>query len=141
MDEVRKVTLKERVYLIGSLDVIKQFHVARRLGPLVLSFFAGAATSGEGGEEVGFASLLSPQLVEYLASVDDAQAEYIIYTCLSAVRVQNPDNSSVPVYNAALKRLQFQDLQMPDMITLVQNVIKDNLGSFFPSGQPELNQG
>jgi hypothetical protein len=134
MDESRKITIGERTYLIGSLDCFQQFHVARRLGPMLLSVLAAAA---QAPDDADFESLLSGPLVEHLATMNQEDVDFVLCTCLGVVRVQLSDNGTAPLWDKTSKQLRYQDLQMPAMLQLTIAVCKDNLGSFFPTRQPE----
>lgn len=138
MNELRELTIADRTYLVGTLDCFKQFSVARRLGPLLLSFFS-ALTESPAGQDIE--ALVSAPLVAQLAKMPEEDVDHVLKTCLSVVRVKQVDGSSSPIYDAGSKQLRYQDLQMPAMMQLVVAVIKDNLGSFFPTGQPASSQG
>lgn len=127
------VTIDNRKYLVGALNCFEQFHVARRLGPMLLSALASAAQAPESAD---FMDLLSGPLIEHLATMKDADVDHILHTCLGAVRVSEADNASAPLYDKIAKQLRYQDLHMPAMLQLTVAVCKDNLGSFFPTRQP-----
>lgn len=105
-------------YRADRLDAKKQFHVARRLTP-VLSSLNGASDA-----EI-FASIASA-----LADMPDEQCDYILDTCLGACLRQQGDKW-VKVYNDRVKALQFDDIDLTAMLQIAQNVIQENLSGFF----------
>lgn len=132
----REITIDNRRYNIGTIDVFQQFHVARRIGPMVLGIIAAV----QGGEDDGPESLLnlvSGPMANALAEMRQDDADYVLYECLSAVRVVEGEGNLVTLYDKARKQLRYADLKMPAMLSLVYSVLQDNLGSFFPTGQQE----
>ena len=124
------VEINGQSYRIGRLDAKKQFHVARRLAPL-LAGLGGALK----GEAKGFAEMVSP-IAEALAKMSDEDSDYVIDTCLAVVaRQQGSDWAGVMARNGGL---MFQDIDLPAMLRLAVAVIQHNLGSFFPGGPSTL---
>jgi len=107
MNAARSVTIGARTYLIGSLNCFEQFHVTRRMES------------------------------ENIATMKNEDADFVLHTCLSVVRVQEAENVSAPLMDKNSKQLRYQDLDMRTMLQLVREVIKDNLESFFPTEQPK----
>lgn len=113
-------------YRIGRLDAKKQFHVARRLAPL-LAGLGGALQ----GESKGFTQLVTP-IAEALSKMSDEDTDYVIDTCLAVVQRQSNNQwASVMVRNGGL---MFQDIDMAQMLQLTVAVVQGNLGNFFPAG-------
>jgi hypothetical protein len=120
------VEISGQQYRIGRLDAKRQFHVARRLAPL-LAGLGGALK----GEAKGFAEMVSP-IAEALAKMSDEDTDYVLDTCLLVVQRQSGQGwQSVMVKNGGLL---FQDIDLPAMLQLTVAVIQQNLGSFFPGG-------
>ncbi|VXB25187.1 putative bacteriophage protein [Burkholderia sp. 8Y] len=120
------VDINGQSYRIGRLDAKKQFHVARRLAPL-LAGLGGALK----GKAQGFAELVSP-IADALAKMSDEDTDYVLDTCLSVVARQQGDGwQNVMVKGGGLV---FQDIDLPAMLQLTVAVVQQNLGSFFPGG-------
>lgn len=119
-------------YRIGRLDAKKQFHVARRLAPL-LAGLGGALQ----GESKGFAELVAP-IAYALSKMSDEDTDYVIDTCLAVIQRQSNNQwASVMVRNGGL---MFQDIDMAQMLQLTVAVIQGNLGNFFPAGSSPTSQ-
>jgi len=119
------VTINNQNYRIGRLSALAQFHVSRRLGP-VLAVTGSSLAGLKNASDLDFADILEP-IMGIVASMPDADVDYILFTCLSVVTKQQGDAwAPVSVGN----RLMFEDLDMPDMLRLVFQCLKENLGNF-----------
>jgi hypothetical protein len=110
-------------YRSGKMDTFKQFHVSRRLVPAF-----GNVVGGIHGE-AGFDDLIQP-LMQAIASMTDADCDFILDACLNVVRRQQKDAWS-PIYAGANQSLMFDDIDMTVMLQIAGKVIQDNLSSFF----------
>lgn len=117
--------LGEHRYDIGKLDAFTQLHLLRKLAP-VLAKLEGVDKL-TGGEE-GFLKVLAP-LSEAIAEMSEEDVNYICQKALSVVSRVLP-KSTIPVWNKQAKRLQFEDLTLPEMLTLVGAVLEANLSGF-----------
>lgn len=120
-------------YRIGKLTAFQQLHVSRRIAPLVpplIPVFMSMAKERQSGADV----LQSPQLLQPfadgLALLSDETAEYVLNTCLAALKRKQGDNW-VAIWNAGAKMAMFEDLNdMGKLIPLAMRVIQDSLGPF-----------
>ena len=124
-------------YSFGKLDAIKQFHVTRRLLPVLAELGLSATTlaslSNE-SEGQDMMAIVGP-VMGLISKMDDADVEYIIKTCMSTVKRQQGDKWA-PVQSPG-GLLMFADIDMTVMIRLTIESVKENLGGFFggpPSG-------
>lgn len=111
--------IKGQQYRSGKLDAFKQFHVARRLAPLL-----GGIAQGGGGD---FSAFLQP-MAEAIAHMPDADCDYILNTCLAVVQRQQ-GNAWASIMKG--KEFMFDDIDMGSMIQITVQVIQENLGGFF----------
>ncbi len=133
---------KGHTYRADKLSAMKQFHVVRRMGE-VLASLTGLLDSGlKAGlkpgmnpenvlRDMGTAGLekaLAP-LAKGLAEMEDADAEYVIHTCLAAVSRKQKGGGWAKV--CADERIMFEDIDMAAMLTLTARVLKENLKGFF----------
>jgi hypothetical protein len=110
-------------YRIGRIDARKQFHVARRLAPLL------AGMGGLANKSAGFAAVLAP-ITEALSSMSDEDVDYVLDACLGVCQRLQQDGRPAPVMTRS--GLMFEDIDMGQMIQLAVKVIQENLGGFFP---------
>lgn len=152
-------------YRIGKLSAFQQFHVSRKIAPIlpplipVVMKVRAAVQSGalkvdsndssdiepipEGAESKAAAAgtptldiaslpeILQP-LADALSAMPDEAAEYVIGTCLSALKRKIPDKDHwAPVWNQSGKALMFADLyDLSAYMKLVVRVVMDSLGPF-----------
>jgi hypothetical protein len=112
-------------YRIGRIDARKQFHVARRLAPLL----AGMGSVPD--KSAGFAAFLGP-LTDALSGMSDQDVDYVLDVCLGVCQRMQPNGHPAPVMVRG--GLMFEDIDMGQMIQLAVKVIQENLGGFFPAG-------
>jgi hypothetical protein len=113
-------------YRIDKLDAMKQFHVARRLAP-VMGKLAGNIGADK---DADLFAMLGP-VSEAVAEMRDEDANYVISTCLSVCSRPNPHGTGFSPVAAPNGRIMFQDVELPQMLQLVWAVIEENLGGFF----------
>lgn len=108
-------------YQIRKLDGRKQFHVMRRMGPLVMHVTAG---------DIGAA-------VTALAQMKDEDVDYVLDACLAVV-ARRQDLPTGVMFADVMPRpgmCMFSDLTADDMMQLAVAVVQDSLGSFFDMTQ------
>lgn len=113
-------------YRSDRMDAKKQFHVARRLAPL-LAGLGGAIK----GEKAGFAEFVGP-IADAVSKMSDEDTDYVIDACLRVVQRQQGQT-----WQAVTSRggdLMFDDIDLPVMLRLTVAVIQQSLGGFFPGG-------
>jgi hypothetical protein len=122
----------EHTYRIDKLDPFKQLHIMRRIAPLIpqlVPLYMQVAKKGLEGSIDTLPELLQP-FADALSGMKDEDAEYVIGTCMSAVKRQQGDSWS-PVWNTAAKMSQFKDLNdLATLMPMVVRVITENLGPF-----------
>lgn len=123
-----EITIAKMNYRIGKLDALQQFHVARRLAPILatMGITLHQLSSGAGMSLEDFMPALGP-VSEIMSQMSDADTNYIIFSCL-AVTQREQSGKWAPVVNG--QSLMFQDLDLPAMMRLVVEVLKENLGDF-----------
>ena len=119
-------------YRIGVMDAMTQFHVSRRLAPLIASY--GVSLSQIVGT-LGKKKISDEQhqnvfgpVVEIMAAMKDADCEFIIFSCLRVT--QRQVGESWAAVSLGPGKLMFEDLDLQGMIRLVVEVVKSNLGPF-----------
>ena len=121
-------------YRIGRMNAFEQFHVSRKISPLIpplIPVFMQMAKNTGGPLDVSAMSGLFQPFADGFAALPDDSAEYVINTCLKAVRRKNERDEWVPVWSVGGKQVMFDDLNnLSVMLRLVLRVIKDSLGDF-----------
>lgn len=114
-------------YKSQKMPAMQQFHVARRLMPL-LSGLSEAFRTGlenpEGAMEI---------IAGAITKLSDADTEYVLNACLDLTSRQD---GQIWSRLRAGNRLMFEDIGMPEMLQIVFNVLQDNFANFLP-GLPQ----
>lgn len=131
--------IKGEAYRVGKLDAFKQFHVARRLAPVVTGMtdlLVRFAKKDDASDllDAKLGETVQP-LARAVAALSDQDAEYIIRTCLDVCQRRQGDGwARVQVHD----NLMFQDIDMFIMLQLVWKVLESNLAGFFSELPPTL---
>ena len=150
-------TINGTTYRIGKMDTLSQFHVGRKLAPLMVALLEGfknnrpkaVATFPETGnghqppEEVAedpeasdrFLALLSESdFLTALASMSVEDSEFCIKSCLKVVQVQQGS-----LYSSLMTKsgVFCFEVDLSTMLSLTFQVLQENIGSFFTIGQPK----
>lgn len=128
MDET-EVTINGETYRIGKLTAFQQFHVSRKIAPLipplVPAFMSLSEVDMAADKLIGTLAPLAGELAE----MPDDKAEYVMGTTLSAVK-RRQGESWAPIWSEQAKTLMFQDIDLGVAMQLVYRVIVDSLGPF-----------
>ncbi|MFJ4349467.1 phage tail assembly chaperone [Pseudomonas sp. NPDC089428] len=126
-------------YRIGKMTVFQQFHLERKVAPLIPKLvpvflkLQGAAQEGKSanpltGDLSATVDMLSP-FMDAIASMEDDQAEFILGTSLSVVSRKQGEVWS-PVWSSRGNVAMFDDIDMNDMLKMTYRVILEALGPF-----------
>lgn len=117
------LTLNEHTYVTtNKLDIMTQFHVARKLGP-ALSALEGLVNPDTLQAETDLLLLL------IMSKLPDEDAEYVTRKCLGNVfRLQGNTKAKIMDGKGGL---MFEDINLEDIMRLTVTVINESLGDFF----------
>lgn len=123
-----EITIAKQTYRIGKMNALQQFHVARRLAPILATMGLSLRQLADGSKMSidDFLPVLGP-VTEILARMSDEDSNYVIFSAL-AVSERKQGDKFAPVVVSA--NLMFQDLDLPAMMRLVVEVLNENLGGF-----------
>lgn len=137
-----------RYRIVGKLDALRQFHVVRRLAPLLSAFVnvdlaalreaaaaaadPAAAAAADADPRAGEAMrLLLPALADALAHMTDDDTNYVVGACIGLVERDVGGGAGWgPVWNPAAKQMQYQDISFLAMLQLLGRVLMRNVGDF-----------
>jgi hypothetical protein len=133
-------TVGLHTYKAAPLSALAQFHLARKLSPVIAPFLETALPvlnkAADGLSTRDLPALLkdvSPFL-KVLAELPEAEVNYVIETCLATVTRKEPKGGGwSPVWSKAGGAMMFDDIKMPDMLVIAAHVIQDNLADFMPA--------
>lgn len=119
------VEINGQKYRIGRMDVRKQLHVSRRLGPAMLGLLASSQMKG-----FNLTAMIGPS-VDALSKMSDEDTDYVIDQCLGVVQREQANGQWAPI-RASHGGLMFQDIGLMQMLNLTRAVLAENLKDFFP---------
>jgi hypothetical protein len=132
------ITINGNAYRSVKLDAFKQFHVARRLAPVVFALGSAAtnalkAPSVLQDDAAAMDAVISAAgpVADVFAAMSDADSQYILTTCLSTCSRQS-NVGWQPIVNAN-GAFQFDDIDLPTMMQIAIAVIRENIGNFMPA--------
>lgn len=143
-------TVNGQAYRTAKIDAMRQFHLSRKIAPIIpalIPVFAKLAESqkAEGAKPLSsdlatMANLFEP-FAEAIAGMSDEAAEYVMGTCLSVVQRQQGTTWS-PVWSDRQKVCMFDDIDAGVMVQLAAFVVRESLGPFLAgllstSAQPQ----
>lgn len=128
-----EIELDGNRYSLGRMSAMQQFHVSRRIAPILPALIPVFLRFRESGKALtedleGMAQALQP-LADGLAALKDEDAEYVFGACLSVVQRKQPTGWA-NVWSATGKVAMFDDMDLSVTLPLVVQVIRANLGSF-----------
>lgn len=130
-----ELELDGHTYRVGKLDARAQFHIVRRLAP-VLGELAPALQGGKGGLDA------LPPIATAVAKLSDVDADYCIFGLLKVVSRKQPNGLGWgPVSTENL--LMYDDIGMTQMLKLAWEALTFNMSGFFavlPSDLKEAAQ-
>lgn len=140
-----------RKFKIGKINVIKQFHVARKITPLLGSALpamkeiaglekdGGLETLSESEKLEKIAKVMTP-FVKGIGELPDDEAEKVLIGLLSSVEVWQQDYKCwAKIAND--KVIVMQDLNLPTLLQVAGRAFMFNLSGFFPAPQSQSAQG
>lgn len=129
--------INNRKFKLGKIDAFRQFHIVRRIGPLLAEFMPALAgmnqkkmanlSETEKLEE--FVKMIQPVMLG-LSKLSDADADYVLFRLLGAVEVhQGQFDTWAKV--ATDTGLMMQDLELPTLLQVAGRSLIFNLSGFF----------
>lgn len=126
-----------RKFKLGKIDAFRQFHIVRRIGPLLADLMPGLSgmvkmkmddmTETQKLEE--FAKAIHP-VMSGLSRLSDADADYVLYRLLGAVEVEQPQYKSWARV-ATDTGLVMQDIELPVLLQVAGRSLMYNMSGFF----------
>ncbi|AOY96851.1 hypothetical protein BKK79_36155 [Cupriavidus sp. USMAA2-4] len=129
-----EIELKGVRYSIGRMAAMTQFHVSRRLAPvlapIVTAYLQLTKVDGPLNEALPQVVADIQPVLDVVAAMKDADVEYVMNACLAVVQ-RNQMNNWAPVFVQG-GGVMFDDIELPGLLQLVTKVLVVNLGPFMP---------
>ncbi len=116
--------VQDRKYRSGKLSAIEQFHIVRRIAPVIKEI---GHVFKEKGQKVDPMEIFGP-VADALSRMSDQDSEYVLKTCLKVCQVEQ-GGRWVPLCTST-GAIMFDDLQLAEMIQIAWSVLQENLANF-----------
>lgn len=129
--------LNGRKFKLGKIDAFRQFHIVRRIGPLLSEFMPALAgmsqkkldKMSEEEKLAEFGRAMTPVMAG-LAKLSDADSEYVLFRLLGAVEVHQKDFDTWAKVSTDAG-IMMQDIELPVLLQLAGRSLMFNLSGFF----------
>ena len=129
----------ENVFRAGKIDPFTQWGIIQRLAPLIGTFTAMATAkqpdTADSQDEAQQLRAKSAPIMEAalkaVASLPDADSRFIMTACLGVCERQS-GSSWFRIWNKQANALQFQEIELLDMLRITLEVLRNSLTGFFP---------
>lgn len=133
-------------FKLSKLDAFKQFHIVRRLGPVLGEIVPVAQKIGsmrnDGGseeEKLSQAAEIAKPIMDGISKLSDADANFVLLGLLEAVEMkQQPAGNWARIARGG--NLMIQTLELPEMLQVAGRAFSYNLSGFF-SIAPQTSHG
>jgi hypothetical protein len=117
-----------KTYRAERLDAKKQFHISRRLAPVLgVAIPALQAIKGENDEQRGLAALAP--LADALSGMSDADADYVLFGLLAGAKRQMAGGTGWTAVVVG-EQINHMDIGMPQMLQIAWAVARHNFADF-----------
>ena len=129
-----------RKFKLSKIDAFKQFHIVRRIGPILsdlLPAMQGIGALQKSGDSESLSEEQKFKMVEKFAAplmtgfskLTDADAEIVLHGLLQSVEVQQAAGNWARVSTGSM--LMIQDLELPHLLRIAGQAFMFNLAGFF----------
>jgi hypothetical protein len=133
----RDFSIGTRNFKLGKLDAFKQFHIVRRIGPLLSELLPAMKDMGnlknfdgktEDDKMNEMAKIVSPIMMG-LSKLSDQDSEFVLFGLLASVEVQQAAGNWARVATPTM--VMIQDLELPQLLQIAGRAFMYNLSGFF----------
>jgi len=140
-----KFSIGQREFSLSKIDAIKQFHIVRRLMPVLTELLPVAQKYGKLSKEQLEKKMTEDSLEDLapvlngLAKLGDADSNKILYGLLSSVQMKQGEHGNWANLVTG-EQLMFQDLELPILLQAAGRALMFNLSGFFAT-LPQVTHG
>jgi hypothetical protein len=136
----RDFEMNGRKYKLHKIDTFKQFHIARRIGPILADLFPALQTGVKIDAQKGVEKLSEDEQLELigkfagpimtgLSKLSDADSEFVLFGLLQSIEMQQAQGNWMRVATNSV--MMAQDLELGSMLQLAGRAFMFNLSGFF----------
>jgi hypothetical protein len=132
----REFEIAGKKFKLSKLDAFKQFHIVRRLTPLLSELLPALSslskndlkTQSEAKKLENMAKIAGPVMAGF-SKLSDADADRVLYGLLSCVEIQQDSGNWAKVSTDT--SLMFQDLELSVLLQAAGRALMYNMSGFF----------
>jgi hypothetical protein len=133
MSDDRDVIIGSAQFKLNKIDAMKQFHITRRLAPMLGEMITAAAKLKANGSQDDQLKSLEP-VIAGISKLNDKDAEFVLFGLLASVEMQQVHGNWAKIANDNM--LMIQNLELPVMLQLAGRSFMYNMAGFF-NGLPQ----
>lgn len=132
----RDFQIGERNFKLNKIDVFKQFHIARRLSPIMGDIMAvapkikGLDENMPEDKKLEAIALLAKPVMDGFSKLSDVDANFVLLGLCSAVEVHQPTSNNWARV-AREDSLMFGDIELPSLLQVAARSFMYNVSGFF----------
>lgn len=141
----RDFEIGSRKFKLNKIDTFKQFHIVRRLGPILGEIIPAAKgiagldeTKMTEEQKFDFIAKLATPVMDGFSKLSDKDADFVLLSLCSAVEMQQSLGNWARVATDA--GLMFQDIELPLLLQIAGRAFMYNVAGFF-SLMPQVSPG
>lgn len=130
----RDFSIGDMRFKLNKIDVFKQFHIARRLSPIMSEIIAvapkikGLKEDLAESEKLDAIAQLAKPIMDGFSKLSDQDANFVLMNLCSAVEVQQASNWS-RISNGEV--LMFNTFELPTLLQIAGRSFMYNIAGFF----------
>lgn len=144
----RDFSLGGREFRLSKLDAMKQFHVVRRVGPVLGDIIPAVIETLKGhnvkalqdvdglseDQKVEVVGKFASPVLNGMSRLNNEDSEFVLRTLLSAVEMKQATGNWAKISNGEL--ILINEFELPQMLSLAGRAFMYNLSGFF-AGLPQ----
>lgn len=133
----RDFEIGSRKFKLSKIDAFKQFHIVRRIGPILSDLLPAMRDAGKfknmdllsEDEKLEQIAKFAAPFMTGLSKLTDADADLVLFGLLSSVEMQQAQGNWAKI--ASNSMLMMQDLELPILLQIAGRAFMFNLSGFF----------
>lgn len=130
-----KFSIGGKEFSLSKLDAFKQFHIVRRVGPILtqllphLNALSKLKEDPSDPDKLAQLAALATPILDGLSKLSDADADYVLHNLLASVQVKQAHGNWATIY--ANGGMMINDLELPVLMQCAGRAFAYNLAGFF----------
>lgn len=135
----RDFTIGSREFKFNKIDAFKQFHIVRRIGPILSDLLPAMkgmspvstkkADKLSSDDQLDLLAKFAAPFMNGISKLSDADADLVLFGLLSSVEVKQVSGNWVKVSTPTM--LMVQDMELPVLLQIAGRAFMFNLSNFF----------